>query len=169
MMTRYKAWADDLLYATLADLPAAELVAARPLFTGNILRMLNHVYSMDAVWKSHLLGVPHGLATRNPEAAPPFAELHEAQRKIDAWYIDCADGMTADQYDEIVSFGFIGGDDGMMHREDILLHVVNHTTYHRGHLSGVLYQMGMEAPTTDLPVFLREQAAQSANNSRCAS
>ncbi|MGH8184063.1 MAG: DinB family protein [Rhodanobacteraceae bacterium] len=68
-----------------------------------------------------------------------------------------------------MNFPFIGGGAGALRREDILLHVVNHTTYHRGHLSGVLYQMGIEAPTTDLPVFLRELAAQSANSSACAS
>ena len=33
--------------------------------------------------------------------------------------------------------------------------VVNHASYHRGHIEGVLYQMSVEPPTTDLPVFLR--------------
>lgn len=169
MLLRYKAWADALLYAALATLPARELTAPRPLFTGNILRMLNHVYLMDVVWKSHLLGVPHGLATRNPETAPAFAALHGFQQTIDAWYIEHADAMTPNRAGEVLHFDFIGGGAGALRREDILLHVVNHATYHRGHLSGVLYQMGIDAPTTDLPVFLREQPAQSTNSSRCAS
>jgi uncharacterized damage-inducible protein DinB len=165
MLTRYNAWADALLYTVLADLPATELAAPRPLFTGNILRMLNHVYLMDVVWKSHLLGVPHNLVTRNPETAPDFPVLRDVQRQIDAWYVDYADGIAPGQDEEMVSFTFIGGGAGKMRREDILLHAVNHTTYHRGHLSGVLYQLGIEAPATDLPVFLREQVAQSANSS----
>lgn len=156
MLTRYAAWANGLLYRSLAALPAAELAAPRPLFTGNILRMLNHVYLMDVVWKSHLLGVPHGLATRNPETVPAFAELLDTQREIDAWYIDYADALDSRHRDEIVRFTFIGGGEGALSRSDILLHVVNHTTYHRGHISGALYQIGVEAPTTDLPVFLRD-------------
>ena len=42
---------------------------------------------------------------------------------------------------------------------DILLHVVNHSTYHRGHAADILYHLGIAPPTTDLPVFLREQPA----------
>jgi uncharacterized damage-inducible protein DinB len=43
-----------------------------------------------------------------------------------------------------------------MSRRDILLHVVNHTTYHRGHAADILYHLKIFPPTTDLPVFLRE-------------
>jgi uncharacterized damage-inducible protein DinB len=156
MLVRYKAWADALLYASLATLPAPELAAPRPLFTGNILRMLNHVYLMDVVWKSHLLGVPHGLTTRNPEAAPAFEALRELQQVVDTWYIDYADATPADRADEQVHFKFIGGGAGVMTRGEIITHVVNHATYHRGHVSGVLYQLGSAVPTTDLPVFLCE-------------
>ena len=43
-----------------------------------------------------------------------------------------------------------------MRRSDILLHVVNHATYHRGHIAMMMYGMSTSPPTTDLPVFLRE-------------
>jgi uncharacterized damage-inducible protein DinB len=45
-----------------------------------------------------------------------------------------------------------------MSRADILLHVVNHTTYHRGHIAAMMYQIPVQPPTTDLPVFLRDAA-----------
>lgn len=156
MLARYKAWADERLYATLAQLSAAELAASTPIFAGSILRTLNHVYLMDMVWKSHLLGIPHHSTTRNPEAAPPLIELRNAQRDIDAWYIDYARTMTADTCNGAVDFTFIGGGEGSMRREDILLHVVNHTTYHRGHITAMLNQMGVQPQATDLPVFLRD-------------
>jgi uncharacterized damage-inducible protein DinB len=57
-----------------------------------------------------------------------------------------------------VDFEFIGGGRGAMSREDILLHVVNHTTYHRGHVADMLYHLGIFPPATDLPVFLRSEA-----------
>jgi uncharacterized damage-inducible protein DinB len=144
----------------LAGLPADTLAAPSPIFAGSILRTLNHVYLMDVVWKSHLLGVPHGLATRNPEATSPLLELRGAQREIDAWYIDYAAAMTPDACDDVVHFTFIGGGEGVLRREDILLHVVNHTTYHRGHVTAMLNQMGVQPQATDLPVFLRDAQAQ---------
>ena len=121
MLARYKAWANERLYATLAGISDTDLAAPSPIFAGSILRTLNHVYLMDVVWKSHLLGVPHGLTTRNPEATSPLLELRGAQREIDAWYIDYAAAMTPDTCDEVVHFTFIGGGEGTMRREDILL------------------------------------------------
>lgn len=46
-----------------------------------------------------------------------------------------------------------------MTRGDILLHVANHATCHRGHAADILYTLGVSPPNTDLPVFLRERRA----------
>lgn len=156
MLARYKAWADERLYATLAGISETDLTAPSPIFAGSILRTLNHVYLMDVVWKSHLLGVPHGLATRNPEATPPLPELRDAQHDIDAWYIDYAAALTSATCNEVVHFAFIGEGDGALRREDMVLHAVNHTTYHRGHITAMLNLLGVQPQATDLPVFLRD-------------
>jgi uncharacterized damage-inducible protein DinB len=43
-----------------------------------------------------------------------------------------------------------------MTRAEMIMHVVNHATYHRGIVSEMLYQVPVAAPATDLPVFLRD-------------
>jgi uncharacterized damage-inducible protein DinB len=43
-----------------------------------------------------------------------------------------------------------------MTRGEIVLHVVNHSTYHRGAVAELFSQVPARAPLTDLPVFLRE-------------
>lgn len=159
-LTRYKAWANDLIYGALSEIPDAELTKPRQILFGNILRTLNHVYLMDLVWKSHLEGVPHGLTTRNPETSPPFAQVHETQKHIDAWYTRYAETLQEDAGEEIIEFTFIGGGTGTMSRRDIVLHVVNHGTYHRGHIAAMMYQIPCFPPTSDLPVFLREIGSQ---------
>lgn len=159
MLCRYAAWANARLYAVLAPLPAATLAASTPIFAGSILRTLNHVRLIDAVWQAHLLGVPHGFTTRNPETTPPLTELHAAQRGLDAWYVDYAEALTSSHANEAVDFTFIGGGAGSMRRGDMVLHMVNHTTYHRGHLGAMLGMAGIAPPVTDLPVFLRETAS----------
>ncbi|HEY9029797.1 MAG TPA: DinB family protein [Kangiella sp.] len=156
ILTRYKAWADDLLLSALSSLSDTELTAPRPIIFGSLIRTLNHTYQMDHVWKCHLLSKPHGLTTRNPEDCPELEELIVGQRSIDKWYVDYADTIAENELDEIVEFEFIGGGTGQMNRRDILLHVVNHTTYHRGHVAGLLYQLNVSPPVTDFPVFLRE-------------
>jgi uncharacterized damage-inducible protein DinB len=154
-LVRYKAWANELLFPVLAKLPEAELTAPRPIVFGSILRTLNHTYSMDVVWQANLEGRPHGYTTRNPPTSPPLAELREAQKQVDAWYVAFADSLSEAQRSEKVRFRFIGGSEAELSREDIVLHVVNHGTYHRGNVAAMMYALGVPPPTTDLPVFLR--------------
>jgi uncharacterized damage-inducible protein DinB len=155
MLTRYAAWANALVYATLAEQSEFELTKPRQLIFGNIIRTLNHVYTMDLVWQSHLEGRVHGFTTRIPDVHVSLSELCAAQAALDAWYVRYADEMSDRAGEEVVDFTFIGGGEGAMTRSDILLHVVNHTTYHRGHISAMIYQIPARPPTTDLPVFLR--------------
>ena len=58
---------------------------------------------------------------------------------------------------EFVHFTLIGGTKGSMTRGEILYHVVNHTTYHRGFVADMFYQIPVKPPTTDLPVFLQNR------------
>lgn len=159
-LLRYKSWANMRLFATLAGVPAERLAAPQPIVFGSMLRTLHHVLAMDGVWKAHLQERPHGLDTRNPPDCPQFAELRDAQRAMDAWFENYAATLSDGNGDELVRFTFIGGGDGAMTRGEILLHVVNHATYHRGHIADMMYRTGVTPPTTDLPVFLRERDLQ---------
>ena len=153
-LVRYKAWANDLLFDAVAKMPEAALVAPHPIVFGNLVRTLNHVLAMDHVWQSHLCGRPHGLSTRNPEFCPPFVEIAQAQKEMDRWYIDYTDALSGTARDDFVEFTFIGGGPGAMTRGDIVLHVVNHGAYHRGHVAQMM-RPAQPPPITDYPVFLK--------------
>ena len=158
-LAKYKSWADDLLYNTLSGLPDRELLEDRKMLFGNIFSLLHHVYMMDIVWKSHLQGVPHNLKTRNPEVLSSFSELREIQALVNAWYENYFEYPDSEKYQETVNFEFIGGGAGAMTSAEIMHHAVNHASYHRGHIEGVLYQISIEPPTTDIPVFLKGRKA----------
>jgi len=149
-----------LLYAAVASLPAKDIEAPRPIVFGSLLRTLHHVYAMDQVWRAHLEGRPHEYTSRNPNACPPFDTLRSWQQQSDAWYVKCAQELPPSRLEEIVQFTFIGGGSGSMSRAEILMHVVNHTTYHRGHVADMMCHLSSPPPTTDLPVFLREDRNQ---------
>ena len=57
-------------------------------------------------------------------------------------------------HEDLLRFRFISGDRGAMTRGEILLHVVNHATYHRGWIAEMFFHLPARNPTTDLPVFL---------------
>jgi uncharacterized damage-inducible protein DinB len=155
LLARYKAWADAVFLSIVAELPEHELIAPRAIGFGSLIRTIHHSYCMDVVWQAHLSGRPHGYTTRNPVEHPAIGELVDAQRRIDAWYVDHAQSLSSADLADVVDFEFIGGGRGAMTRSAIILHVVNHTTYHRGQAADILYHLGVFPPATDLPVFLR--------------
>ena len=91
-----------------------------------------------------------------PADHPPLEELWRAQQELDAWYVAWSERVSAAELGEEVRFEFIGGGAGAMTRMEMLQHVVNHTTYHRGFVADLFYQVPARPPTTDLTVYLRD-------------
>jgi uncharacterized damage-inducible protein DinB len=156
MLARYNAWANQLTFDAVAALPSGEAEKERKSLFRNMVHSLNHNYVIDRIWQAHLEGRDHGYEGRNTKDHPPLAELWRMQQEIDAWYIAWSDRLSDAALDERVRFTLIGGNQGVMTRGEILLHVVNHTSYHRGFVADLFYQVPARPPTTDLPVYLRE-------------
>ena len=154
-LMRYSAWANARLFAALEVLPD-EVVHARRPGPGSMLRTLGHALVVDRIWQAHLEGRPHGFTERNTPGDPALPALREAQRQLDAWYVDYAARLDGALHDEVVRFTFVDGGAGAMTRGEILLHVANHKTYHRGYVADMIYASGGKPPTMDLPVFVRD-------------
>lgn len=154
MLTRYARWADERMFDALAALPGGEATKKRETLFGNMVHTMNHSYVIDRIWQAHLEGRPHGYTARNTKDHPALETLRAAQLELDAWYIAYADTLTPEKAAEKVRFPFIDGGEGEMARGDMLLHIVNHKTYHRGFVADMFYQVPARPPVTDLPVFL---------------
>jgi len=151
-LSRYNAWANRLMFDAVEALPPGEALKERKSVFRNMVHTLNHCYVVGLIWQAHLEAREHGFAARNTPDHPPLAELREAQRALDAWY----EAQCIKPLDEVISFVLIGGNRGEMTRAEILLHVVNHNSYHRGFVADMFYQVPARPPATDLPVFARE-------------
>ena len=155
-LTRYNAWANVLIFDAVAALPEGEATKPRRSVFRNMVHTLNHNYVIDRIFQAHLEGRDHGYAARNTAEHPPLAELWRAQRELDRWYVATYDAMEDSRLNQTVSFTFVGGGEGVMTRGEILQHLVNHTSYHRGFVAQMMYDAGARPPTTDLTVFLRD-------------
>jgi len=156
MLARYNAWANKLIFEAVAALPAGEATKQRQTLFKNMVHTLNHNYVIDRIFQAHLEGRQHGYGARNTPDHPPLDELWRAQQEVDGWYVAWSDRVTPAALDEAVSFTFVGGGEGRMTRLQILMHLVNHTTYHRGFVADLFYQVPARPPTTDLTVYLRD-------------
>lgn len=155
-LTKYKSWENELTFSSVNDLPEGEATKQRAIRFGNMVHTLNHVYVIDDIFRCHLLSRPHGYTSRNTDTHPPLIELWEKQKEMDRWYIDYVQSLSEDDFSEIVNFEFVGGGSGSMSRTDILLHIVNHSTYHRGFVGDMMYQASATPPANDFPVYLRK-------------
>jgi uncharacterized damage-inducible protein DinB len=156
MLARYNAWANELIFDAVAALPEGEAVKPRPSVFKNMVHTLNHNYVIDRIFQAHLEGRPHGYAARNTAEHPPLAELRRSQQELDRWYIEWAESVPEASLDEKVRFGFVGGGEGAMTRREILQHLVNHTSYHRGFVAQMMYDIPVRPPVTDITVYLRD-------------
>jgi len=156
MLTRYNAWANEMMFKAVAALPEGEAVKPRPSVFKNMVHTLNHNYVIDRIFQAHLEGRAHGYGARNTPDHPPLAELWRAQQDIDRWYIEWAGRVGEHELGQKVSFTYVGGGEGVMTRREIVQHLVNHTSYHRGFVAQMMYDIPVRPPVTDLTVYLRD-------------
>ena len=158
-LMRYSAWANALLCRSLSTLDEDLLARPRPGRPAGVLGVLGHIYVVAQIWKGHLTDQAHGFTSRNLETTPPLADLRDKQSTLDRWYIEFAADLSPSRSCVPIDFRFVDGGAGRMTAEEMLLHVANHGTYHRGYIADMLYEAGLKPPTMDLPVFIRDEMA----------
>lgn len=157
MLARYSRWANKAIFDAVAGLPEAQVVAPRESLLGSMLRTLGHSYIVGAIFRAHIERRAHGFTNRHIPETTTFAELYEAQRELDAWYVAWIDEAEPHELDELIHFKFVDGSEGAMTRREMLFHVVNHYTYHRGFVVDMLHRTSVPIPKTDLTIYIFNQ------------
>lgn len=147
---RYKAWANEELFAELDKLDPALHSAERHA----AIRLLNHIHVVDRIFAAHLSGQAHGYSATNTVDTPSFEALRTAVAEVDRWYVDYVAGLPADQLPERLQFRFTDGADACMSREEMLAHVATHGGYHRGAVGRIMAQAAVPPPRDIFTVYL---------------
>jgi uncharacterized damage-inducible protein DinB len=153
MLANYNDWADQVLFKAIEKLPDGAVYQTRQTLFGSMIGTLNHNYQVDLIWRAHLLGEKHGFSTRRDLLHPDFGALVNEQSEINQWYIAWARDQNVDSLSERLKFNFVSGKAAEMTRGGMFLHIVNHKTYHRGWVSEMFFDSGVNPPETDLCVF----------------
>jgi uncharacterized damage-inducible protein DinB len=146
----YKAWANEELFSTLEKIDAEQF----PKEVHTAIRILNHVFVVDSIFKAHLEGRPHGYEATNTKQTPTLSALATAACETDAWFLDYVCNLSAGALQQKVHFSFTDGDSGTMTREEMLLHVATHGGYHRGSAGEVMRGTGTPPPRDLFTRFL---------------
>jgi uncharacterized damage-inducible protein DinB len=149
-----KRWADRGLY----EVVTRNLERLTREESSIMLRILDHMHTVDRIFQHHLRGLPHEFRAPRSETIPELSLLAEGVTAVDAWYASYVDGLTEDELQQPIDFVFTSGRPARMRRGEIILHVCLHGTYHRGNAGLVLQLKGLTPNRDSITDFL-EQAA----------
>ena len=155
-LTRYTQWADDVVLTNAAQLPLETLEAERDALFGSIAGTFDHILVVAEMFEAHLEGRGHPHTARRRAHPLPFAEVADRLRAMDAKLVARSDAWDNEALAEPIDFTFVDGGAGRMTRAEILLHLTNHATYHRGFVSTLLYPERLPGQANDYTVFLRD-------------
>jgi uncharacterized damage-inducible protein DinB len=152
----YTAWASQQLVRAVEHLPHDQLLHDFHTADGGILGTLVHVFGADRVWLGRVLGeVPSKFLSESDY------NLHVLQidwpllyEKWQEWAATLAD----DNVDQEIAYRDMKGNPHVSTAWEIVLHLVNHGTHHRGQVSGFLRALGHTPPQLDLIRYYRERA-----------
>jgi uncharacterized damage-inducible protein DinB len=100
--------------------------------------------------------VPHTFTATNTVETPTFEALREAVFACDQWYLDFVAGVAPEALADTIAFSFTDGARGCMSREEMLAHIVNHGSYHRGAVGRIMAQAGVAPPRDIFTVYLHQ-------------
>jgi len=148
----YDAWANALIFDCIEPLSEEQYI--RPLNSSfpNIRETLAHIVGVEWIWNRRLHGEnPTEIPSWMRDASAPSlrAKLKEVAEEREQFLAAVKDLEAAIDYRDMAGNPFT------QKLADILQHIVNHSTYHRGQLTTMIRQVGVTPPRTDFLVFAR--------------
>ena len=153
----YTAWASKRLVDAAAVLSPAELARDFQTADLSVVGTLAHVYAADRVWLARVTHAPAGPFISDADRTL-FVLQNEWPALLERWR-QWASSLTDERAAAAVHYTDLKGNPYSQPLWQIILHVVNHGTHHRGQVSGFLRTLGYQPPPLDLVAFHRAQAA----------
>lgn len=154
----FNAWANQRMLDACAALTGEQFTRDLGSSFKSVRDTLAHIYGAQWVWLERWHGrVPTGL----PAASdfPDFETVKKRFAEIDRNLVDYVASLNANDVQRVIEFKTMAGTAFAQPLWQMLQHLANHGTYHRGQVTTMMRQMGAKATSTDLIGFYRERAA----------
>jgi len=157
----YTEWANDLAINAAAKLSDQQLRQEVGISHGSIFGTLLHMAGAEWIWLERWHGIsprsPEAWSLWKPESCPDLAALRERWSDIISRRAQFIEGLDESRFAAELPFKLLSGDASSMPLVNQMQHVVNHATLHRGQVVGMIRQLGISPPSTDLLFYLRRE------------
>jgi uncharacterized damage-inducible protein DinB len=158
-LVEYNYWARDRILDAAGQLAAGQFTRPMGSSFASVRDTLAHIYSAEWVWYTRW----QGESPTKPLSAdlfPELAALATSWRDLERDVREYVGGLDDQGINRVYDYRLMNGQPGRSAFWQMLQHVVNHGTYHRGQVTTLLRQLGAPPPkSTDLITFYREQAS----------
>lgn len=153
--TAYNVWAHQRMFETMRQLSDDQVHFVIPSSFSSIYKTVLHLLDAESIWWQRLKLVEH-IQGAGQSFSGSFADLEtkliEQSRQWDEW----VRGANEMQLVHVFAYQNTRREQFKQPVNEVLLHLVNHSTYHRGQLVTMLHQLGIEKiMATDFNVFTR--------------
>jgi uncharacterized damage-inducible protein DinB len=150
-MARYNEWMNGRVYDASAKLSDEQRKEDMGAFFKSIHGTLNHLLLADRIWMGRFIGRPITVASLAQELHSDFVELRRQRAATDHAIAEWAEGLTDEVLSGELSYTSIVNPQPRKSPMWIAVtHFFNHQTHHRGQLTTLLMQRGIDPGVTDL-------------------
>lgn len=157
----YTEWANDLAIAAAAKLPDENLRRDTGISHGSILGTLVHMAGAEWIWlerwHGHSPPKAEAWSKWSTEACADLPTLKERWAEVIDRRARFVAELDEDRLSADLAYKLLSGDPSSLPLIDQMQHVVNHATMHRGQIVGMIRQLGIDPPGTDLLFYLRRE------------
>lgn len=157
----YTEWANDLAMEAAAALSTESLHRDFGISHGSIFGTLRHMAGAEWIWlerwHGHSPPKKEAWSLWTDESCADLATLEERWREVVDRRTRFMSELDESRLSAELPFKLLSGDPNSMRLVDQMQHVANHATLHRGQVVGMIRQLGIEPPSTDLLFYLRRE------------
>jgi uncharacterized damage-inducible protein DinB len=151
---RYNTWMNENIYAGCAKIPDEKRKADMGAFFKSIHGTLNHLIVGDLSWMARFRSKPLPGLALNAIVHEDFNDLWAARRALDADIAAFAAGLNEDWLSQPYSFkSFAYNREFTNTNWFFVMQLFNHQTHHRGQVTTLMNQCGVDPGPTDWPVM----------------
>ncbi|AQV98409.1 damage-inducible protein DinB [Cupriavidus necator] len=147
---QYKQWSDRRTLDAIERIDEQKFPSA----VAFAAQQLNHMIIVEELFRARLLGEPDPHLSTNTETVPKLPEIVQRIADSNLWFSGYAENLDSQHLNHLVSFRFADGKQGSMTRLEILFHIINHGTYHRGAIGHALDLSQVSHPADTYTVFI---------------